>query len=276
MNDIEKEVIEKFGTGIIDPDCGCISWSYLVKYKKLTEDQIVKYRKFLRWSDIVQFQELSEKFIENHEKEITNSDLWGDIIYYQVLSDDFIVNYYNKFPVKTDLVFSQRCSPRVIKLLEDSLFNEEYLSSSFTKSEDFYSDLLNNQYLDEDWIIENKDKLKKEIGSLVCNQRLTSRIISEFNINLKNPNIYKYYNQNQYRKVELGKDWFITYAYPNTDSFIKYWIELFEEDIDDLWDNAVISKVRVYYSDIIINNVFRRVEVIRTYGLCKNINFYKI
>lgn len=276
MSDIEKEVIEKFGTDIIDPDYGCISWSYLVKHKKLTEDQIIKYRKFLSLSDIVQYQKLSEEFLENYEEEIVDSNLWEDIMYYQILSDDFIIKYYNKIKRKTDLVFSQRCCPGVIKLLEDSLFNEEYLSSSFTKSEDLYRDLLENQYLEEDWIIENKDKLKKDINSLIYTQRLTPRIISEFNIDLKDPNIYKNYNQNQYRMVEIGKDWFITYAYPNTDSFIDYWVEIIKEDIDYSYDDIVISKVRVYYSDIVINGVFKKVDIIRTYGPCKDINFYKI
>ena len=141
-NVVSEKLLEEINILTITPvwTTGRLDWILVVEYQKLSESFIDRYCKYFDkriWSAISVFQKLSESFIEKHEKEVN----WNNICKYQVLSDEFIIKYKSKLN-SSDLSRYQVLSEDTIWKYRKSLDLDYIIHNHPLISETFKSKLI--------------------------------------------------------------------------------------------------------------------------------------
>lgn len=265
-----EEVRELFGDSAFSKS-GCIIWDWIVRDNKIPEDFILRYSSYFYCSDLIRYQKITLKIIKEYYNEINNLNLWDFLLNSQILSEDIILEFIEDFGKKAfiSLVTNQKLSVASIERLKDVIIFS-------CDKHVFYDKLVRFQFLDEDFIATNISNLN--YSSVLLYQRITPSLISK--IEDSHPdfiNLFKdYFKSGVYSKTDIGKDWFITFVceynllLSSNRNIVYREVSLF-----DLKTCGSISiyKARVWYRDIIVKGVFKRVDIICEYS--KDSSFYK-
>jgi hypothetical protein len=103
ISSINKILNTKFNERILNDNID-IDWEFISINKKLPESFIEKYIDEFDIFHILEYQTVSEKFIENFAKQNPNEDnefYWRSVFEDQVVSDEFVEKYKHKI----DIVF---------------------------------------------------------------------------------------------------------------------------------------------------------------------------
>lgn len=257
-----EEVRELFGDSAFSKS-GCIIWDWIVRDNKIPEDFILRYSSYFYCSDLIRYQKITLKIIKEYYNEINNLNLWDFLLNSQILSEDIILEFIEDFGKKAliSLVTNQKLSVASIERLKDVIIFS-------CDKHVFYDKLVRFQFLDEDFIATNISKLN--YSSVLLYQRITPSLISK--IEDSHPgfiNLFKdYFKSGIYSKTDIGKDWFITFVYLVNIPFLSYsrcdkvYKEISADTIGYYDDSVPIYKARVWYKDIIVRGVFKRVDII--------------
>ena len=90
-NVLSEKLLEEINILTITPvwTTGRLDWILVVEYQKLSESFIEKHEKEVNWNNICKYQVLSDEFIIKYKSKLNSSDLSR----YQVLSEDTIWKY---------------------------------------------------------------------------------------------------------------------------------------------------------------------------------------
>jgi len=134
-----------------------INWYWVSVYRRLSDEFMVRYKRYLNWGYISSFQQLSEEFIAKHKDRVD----WYKISYSQQLSEEFMEKYKN--------YLSWYYISKNQKLSEEFIDKHEY-------DVDWYA-IAMHQTLSEEFITKHKDK--GNISSILYNECHDSKSLKQ-------------------------------------------------------------------------------------------------
>jgi hypothetical protein len=156
MKESVKEEIEKL---IKEENLNCsikkfkdkVSWYYISKYQKLSENFIREFKDKVNWGFISLYQKLSEDFIREFKDKVD----WYCISSNQKLSEDFIIEFKDK--VNWDFISEyQKLSPKFRKKFKIKVPKNNWLYTSKKEKLKYIKKNTNYEIIDNNYIIAYK------------------------------------------------------------------------------------------------------------------------
>lgn len=260
--DLVEEALKEFN---VDSSEKINLWSIIFKENELCIDQIEKYKDIIDWNSFIMYQEVTSEVLDKFEKYILSVE-YGlkNIIVYQVLSEEFLDKHWELImdSVGLDLLIENQG-------LGENLLYRALKEDNGYLGQDIWKKYLKFQYLSEEFILTNLDHI--DIKDIIRYQRLTKKLIEELGgINYIKEYYKKELNENTLYKSDIGKDWFIGYVDYEYATSVKridnlYYPFTFLGNLREEYSfySEKIVKARIYYDDIWMIGLAKKVEMIK-------------